>query len=967
MDYEQLKKAYEKVLEENQRLKEEIKTLKKQSVDTENVESSVEEEVLVRLTDCLDSSKNHSPVTQYSPPAEKIDLFMVFFNGRKDVYAKRWENRKGYAGYSPACVNEWVAGVCRKPEIKCSKCDYRVFSKFDEAVVERHLRGHEVIGVYPMLQDESCWFLAIDFDDEGWQEDIKILRNICNEQGIPIAVERSRSGEGGHAWFFFSEKIAAVQARKFGTAMLTYAMSKRHEIKFKSYDRLFPNQDTMPKGGFGNLIAVPLQMKARSLGNSVFVDQEFMPYDDQWEYMNSLKRLSEEDLAGFIANLSTGDELGNLRTDSGSIKPWEKSRGQAKLAKADFPSTVKITKANMLYVEKVGLSEKAMNVLKRMAAFKNPEFYKAQAMRLPTFDKPRIINLSDETEHYLCLPRGCEENLNVFCYQFGVEIEWVDERYAHRVVDVEFNGTLRTEQQVAANALLSHDNGVLSATTAFGKTVVGASLIAERKQNTLILVHTRQLMEQWKARLNQFLIINEKLPEDSVKKRGRRKKRELIGQIGAGKNTLSGIVDIAIMQSAIKDYEVKEFIENYGMVIVDECHHVPAISFEHILKNVHAKYVYGLTATPIRKDGHHPIIFLQCGPVRYSVDAKKQAEIRPFQHYLIPRFTPFRLPYEWIEKEKTISEIYSKLVESEIRNQLIVNDVVRAVEEGRTPIVLTERTGHVEIIVDSLKGRVSNVITLTGKMSGKLRREALERLEGISEKDGFVIVATGRFIGEGFDEPRLDTLFLAMPVAWKGTIAQYAGRLHRLSDNKSEVIVYDYVDTHVSVLDRMYYKRLKGYAAIGYSLKNNGNLNESSHTIFDSGSFDQVFLKDLANAKSDIVIVSPVISNRRIMQLSHLLRNATNNGTRVCVVTQPESETKTNKNAYKRNLELLKNLGVDFVAIKGVHQRFAAIDDNIVWYGNMNLMSYGRSHANMMRLISPDIASELLDLLKGDK
>jgi superfamily II DNA or RNA helicase len=319
-----------------------------------------------------------------------------------------------------------------------------------------------------------------------------------------------------------------------------------------------------------------------------------------------------------------------------------------------------------------------------------------------------------------------------------------------------------------------------------------------------------------------------------------------------------------------------------------------------------------------------------------------------------------------MEQDKTIGEIYSKLVESEIRNQLIVNDAVRAIEEGRTPIVLTERTGHVEIIANSLKGKVANVITLTGKMSAKLRREALERLESIPEKDGFVIVATGRFVGEGFDEPRLDTLFLAMPVAWRGTIAQYAGRLHRLSDNKNEVIVYDYVDTHVGVLDRMYQKRLKGYAAIGYSLKNSGNLKESSHTIFDNVNFDQVFLKDLANAKSDIVIVSPVISNRRIMQLSHLFANATNTGVKVCVVALPESETKTNKNTFKRNVDLLKSLGVDFMAVKGVHQRFAVIDNRIVWYGNMNLMSYGRSNANMMRLTSPEIASELLDLLKED-
>ena len=480
-----------------------------------------------------------------------------------------------------------------------------------------------------------------------------------------------------------------------------------------------------------------------------------------------------------------------------------KEKAGDKLIKVDIPETVHITRANMLYINKNGFSNKALNSLKRMAAFRNPDFYKAQAMRLPTYDKPRIISLSDETSDYLCLPRGCELDLVNLLGNLKADVEWADKTSLGRAISVEFNGLLRDEQADATDSMLRYDNGVLSATTAFGKTVIGAKLISERKVNTLVLVHTQQLLEQWKKRLNQFLTINEKLPDEPVKKRGRKKVRSIIGQLGGGKKTLSGIIDIAVMQSLAKGDEVNEIVRDYGMIIVDECHHVPAFSFEQILKSALAKYVYGLTATPVRQDGHHPIIFMHCGPVRYKVDAKEQAEKRPFDHYIIPRFTHFRKPVGQDEKQWSIGEIYSEISTSPIRNQLIIEDVISCVKEGRNPIVLTERTAHVELIADQLSKALPNVIELIGGMSAKERRAALGRLSSIPANENIVIVATSRFVGEGFDEPRLDTLFLAMPVACKGTVQQYAGRLHRLYQDKNEVQIYDYVDVHVGVLERM--------------------------------------------------------------------------------------------------------------------------------------------------------------------
>lgn len=739
-------------------------------------------------------------------------------------------------------------------------------------------------------------------------------------------------------------------------------MGKRHEIQFISYDRLFPNQDTLPKGGLGNLIALPLQLNARGNNNSVFIDENFQPYDDQWSFLSSIQKLSESEIDLYISQLCSGSELGDLRqNEDEECKPWERSKTNYKLSKSDFPDTVYVTKANMLFINKDGFSQKALNIIKRLAAFKNPDFYKAQAMRLPTFDKPRIISLSDETPEYLCLPRGCELDLLDLFNTHGVDIKWIDKSYSGKQIDVEFNGQLRDEQEDAVGSMIQHDNGVLSATTAFGKTVIGAKFISVKKVNTLILVHTRQLLEQWKERLNQFLVINEALPSDEIKKRGRKKNRSIIGQLGGGKNNLSGIIDVAIMQSLVKGDEVKECVRNYGMVIVDECHHVPAFSFEQILKNLTAKHVYGLTATPVRPDGHHPIIFMQCGPVRYKVDARKQAEKRPFEHYVIPRFTPFRKPVHQDEKEWSISEIYAEIATSQIRNQLIIDDVVKSVKEGRNPIILTERTAHVETLAKALREVLPNVITLTGGMSAKARKTSLEMISTVPTDSSIVLVATGRFVGEGFDEPRLDTLFLAMPVAWKGTIQQYAGRLHRLYQNKSEVQIYDYVDVHVRVLERMYHKRLKGYASIGYSAKGDSKPFESINAIFNNNNFLTVFSNDTLSAKTEIIIVSPYITKKRLAQMLNILITGINNGAKVTVVTRPENDYKEkDKSSFREMIGSIKNSGVNIVFKTNIHQKFAVIDQRIVWYGSINFLSFGSAEESIMRLDSLNIANELI-------
>jgi superfamily II DNA or RNA helicase len=908
--------------------------------------------------------KNPQPGISGQPdPAEKIRLFMSLFKGREDVYAKRWQNQEGRAGYAPVCRNEWKSGLCRKPKVKCVDCRHQSYEALDEKVIEGHLRGNIVAGLYPLRRDETCHFLAIDFDEQGWQRDCATLREVCVAFDISVALERSRSGNGAHAWFFFEDPIPASLARKFGSALLTCAMTRRHELAFKSYDRFFPNQDTLPKGGFGNLIALPLQKAAREEGNSVFLDENFKPYEDQWRFLAGIGRLSEERIVGLIPRLSPGNELGTLRKDDEEAeKPWETVR--TKWSGSDFPQEVRLVKANMLYIEKAGISQRGLNAIKRLAAFRNPEFYKAQALRLPTYDKPRIVSCSEETLAYLCLPRGCETDVAGLLDEAGVKAEWSDHTCPGRPINIAFNGNLREEQTLAAQEMLKHDTGVLSATTAFGKTVIAAKLIAERKTNTLILTHRRQLLSQWTVKLSEFLDIDEALPV-LEKKRGRKRKQSLIGQIGAGKTRPSGIIDIAIMQSLNSGSEVKEWLKNYGMVIVDECHHVPAFSFEQILKGVHAKTVYGLTATPMRRDGHHPIIFMQCGPIRYRVDARKQAEKRPFDHYVIPRLTNFRAPLEPEGKEPSLQRLYAAIAENEPRNQRIVEDVLRCVQNGGNALVLTERTAHVALLAAKLRESIPDVISLTGGKGAKETREALGRISATPADRPLTLIATGRYIGEGFDEPRLDTLFLAMPISWKGTLQQYAGRLHRLYENKREVRIYDYIDIHVPMLEKMYHKRLAGYALIGYKARAESVPGGSTDIIFDNTTFLPVYKNDLLNAAREILIVSPFVTKRRVSQMLPFLGAAQDRKVKVLVVTRPAADFREkDRPVLEETLALLHAAGVQVAYKSNIHQKFAVCDQKIVWYGSINLLSFGRAEESVMRLENPGIADQLLESIR---
>lgn len=898
-------------------------------------------------------------ISKQSQPQEKIVLFMSLFRGRPDVYARRWHSKDGKAGYSPVCKNEWVPNICGKPKMKCANCNHAVYLPYDEEAVEIHLNGTAVLGIYPLLKDDTCAFLAIDFDEASWRKDVQAVASFCEANHVPCAVEISRSGNGAHLWFFFDEPVEADYARRFGTQVLSMTMQEHAQLSFTSYDRMFPNQDSMPKGGFGNLIALPFQREAYRHGGSIFVDNQFQPYSDQWTFLSSIQRLTKHEMDVKMAKWHI-PLLGVLRADEElpDSKPWQ--RKEQSLDSADFPETIECAIADMLYIRVTGISERALNQIRRLAAFRNPQFYQAQAMHMPVWNKPRIICCAEFDNGYLCLPRGCADDFTSFAEGKGVKLSWQDDRNPGCMVDVTFSGKLRDEQQAALDALSAHDNGVLSATTAFGKTVIGAALIGQKKVNTLILVHRQQLLNQWQSRLGEFLVVKEELPEEP-KKRGRKKRRDIIGSFGAGKDTRSEIIDVAMMQSMGTADNIVPWIGNYGMVIVDECHHVPAVSFEQVLKKIPAKYVYGLTATPTRQDGHHPILYMYLGDIRYSVDAKVQAAKRPFLHMMIPRFTGTRFQIEQTSGLPLIGQYYTQIALDDLRNHQIVDDVLSCAKEGRNCLILTERTRHVEILAALLRAQVDGVLTLTGGKTAAEATKQLAVLETVPSDKPLIICATGKYIGEGFDEARLDTLFLAMPISWHGTLAQYVGRLHRLHEGKREARVYDYIDNDAEMLERMYHRRLKGYASLGYQVAaDRQNTIVDSDVIYDQDSFQDRFLNDLQQARYSIVIVSPYAQIRCVRWLEDALRYATRQFVEVTIYTRPAASF-SGRASLTANAagEELKSLGATTHYRESIHQKYAVIDESIVWYGSINLLSFGASQESIMRLCSGSVARAL--------
>ncbi|MEI7695027.1 MAG: DEAD/DEAH box helicase family protein [Chlorobium sp.] len=755
-----------------------------------------EEPVLLETP--LLSPEVSSPSISQRSASEKVALFRSFFRGRSDVYPLRWESAKGKSGYAPACGNEWRTGVCQKPRIKCGDCSNRQLLPLDEQVIYRHLEGRHTVGIFPMLEDDTCCFLVADFDDDGWREDAVAFMQSCREFTIPVALEISRSGNGAHIWFFFADPVPAREARQLGASLISHTCERTRQLSMGSYDRFIPLQDTLLKGGFGNLIALPLQGEPRKKGFTVFVDENLLPYPDQWEYLASIQKISRIELEATLLSVSGGRHPLDIAfiAEEDETEPWKRSLQHTSAISGPLPESLTLVLGNQIFIAKADLPRALANSMIRLAAFQNPEFYKAQAMRRSVWEIPRVIGCAENFALHIGLPRGCLDAVTGLLKQHNIRVTIQEERITGSEITVKFAGALRNDQQTAVNAMLNHEVGILSAPTAFGKTVMAAAIIARRQFSTLILVHRTELLRQWQERLSTFLDLS----------------GISLGLIGGGKKKPTGTIDIAVMQSLSRRDDLAELLDRYGQIIVDECHHLSAVSFEAILKQAKAKYVLGLTATPIRRDGHQPIIFMQCGPVRYRALQAENAPVRL-------EVWPLNMLAPPIPPESAIQELFWILAHDAARNQRIAEDILVAYREGRKILVLTERTEQLQLLRDNLGEHLTNIFLLHGRLTKKQRSSTLSELNELDGSAPRIILATGRLIGEGFDHPPLDTMVLAMPISWKGTLQQYAGRLHREHASKQDVRIYDYIEHDNVQLARMWQKRYHGYQAMGYQVR----------------------------------------------------------------------------------------------------------------------------------------------------
>lgn len=773
----------------------------------------------------LKAAQSQSEVPSSFSTLEKLQLFNDLFVGRRDVYARGFQSKKyNKIGYTPACANVDNVALCQRGRIRCSDCPNRVFDQFDLRAIKMHLQGQDekgrpfVAGLYPLMPDDTCKLLVVDFDSDNYQTESLSFLSVCDRYHLPAYLERSRSGNGAHVWFFFKDFVKASVARKMASLLLEATMAEHSSVTLASFDRLIPNQDTLPEGGFGNLIALPLQRQPRYQGNSVFVDRQFRPFYDQWQYLATVQKISIPDIHRVIEEL-TGIEkhfsnqtspLDQLKESQPfEIKPWEPEtdNDQWKRIAESQTQALTIIQANGLYFDKRELSPKLKSALCRLASFPNPVFFERQAKRFSTRNIPRFITCYEEKGNYLLIPRGLTDKIVGLFNDYHITYELLDKRSLGTRLDVKFQGTLRPKQRLVANQLLKNETGVLCASTGFGKTVIGLYALAQRGVSTLIITNRKELATQWRISAEIFL----DLP------------RESIGTISSGKVKPSGIVDIATVQTLANQKDWQKEISRYGMIIVDECHHAAARQYESILKHYTSKYVLGLSATPRRRDGHQPIVYMQCGPVRYRVNHKKENHSQPLMHRLCVRPTQFKSTLiSDGQKKIRIQNIFKELTLDQNRNALIISDVMNAYREGRFSVVITERREHLEILRQELS-EAKQLAVLYGSMKNKERAKEIAKLKSFSkEQGGAVLLATGKLIGEGFDEAKLDTLFLTMPISDRSVLIQYVGRLHRLCDQKTEARVVDYRDCQDPRLEKMFLKREKIYRAIGYQTEKLG-------------------------------------------------------------------------------------------------------------------------------------------------
>lgn len=912
------------------------------------------------------------------------DFFMMFCRGRKDVYDLRYTNPKtGKNGYYTQCFNRWDRGchIQKKDGVRCKDCELRAYKPVTLPLIKAHMNGtdpngNDVVAIYPMLENNLCQLLVFDFDnhakgaeqedyaniDDGWKEEINALRHICKNLDVDAAVERSRSGRGAHLWIFFKEMVPARLARRFGFALLEKGAESVNLKSFKYYDRMIPTQDALPEGGLGNVIALPLQGMALKSGNSAFIDENWNAYEDQLNVLAGTRRLTRQGIEDY---LSLWYSTGSTSEDNGTDAPWDKN---SEIEAGSVKGVVRIVLADRIYIDSTGMSNKTKRQLRRMATFSNKQYFQNQAMDMPNYDESRFIYLGSDEGKYIVLPRGLREEILKKFDNAGISYKIEDKRTKGQELNISFRGELRESQIPAVETMLENETGILHAATAFGKTVVCCDMIARRGISTLILVDRADLMNQWIKRLEEFLDIDEELPEYQTKTGRTRKRKSLIGNLQGAYDTLTGIVDVAMIRSLKKKDGFHPKLKEYAQVYFDECHHAASDSAIEVLQEINAKYVYGVTATPKRGDGKEKINEFLLGPIRYRFTAKDRAEEQNINHLVYPRFTRTVKPHH-LSKTPYGNDAYELIRNNDVRDEQIIRDVADCVQAGRTPVVLTKYVDHAKKLSERLKTYADRLILLTGANGTKARRAQVEELNKVDDSDSLIFVGTGSLLGEGFDFPRLDTLFMATPVSGENVVEQYVGRLNRDYDGKENVIVYDYVDSHIPKFDKMYSARLKAYKKIGYELcVNMDGEKQKANAIYDIENYAETYWKDLEEANSAVVVSSPRLNNQKVDRIINMLGKRRELGVEVTIVTWHPDAYKYGKDDVRMELmERLRKAGFEIRLVEETCEHYAVIDNEIVWYGSVNLLSKEDAEDNLMRVCSKDIAAELLEMTFGSE
>ena len=912
------------------------------------------------------------------------DFFMMFCRGRKDVYDLRYTNPKtGKNGYYSQCFNRWDRGchIQKKDGVRCKDCELRAYKPVTLPLIKAHMNGtdpngNDVVAIYPMLENNLCQLLVFDFDnhakgaeqedyaniDDGWKEEINALRRICKNLDVDAVVERSRSGRGAHLWIFFKEMVPARLARRFGFALLEKGAESVNLKSFKYYDRMIPTQDALPEGGLGNVIALPLQGMALKSGNSAFIDENWNAYEDQLNVLAGTRRLTRQGIEDY---LSLWYSTGSISEDNGTDAPWDKN---SEIEAGSVKGVVRIVLADRIYIDSTGMSNKTKRQLRRMATFSNKQYFQNQAMDMPNYDESRFIYLGSDEGKYIVLPRGLREEILKKFDNAGISYKIEDKRTKGQELNISFRGELRESQLPAVETMLENETGILHAATAFGKTVVCCDMIARRGISTLILVDRADLMNQWIKRLEEFLDIDEELPEYQTKTGRTRKRKSLIGNLQGAHDTLTGIVDVAMIRSLKKKDGFHPKLKEYAQVYFDECHHAASDSAIEVLQEINAKYVYGVTATPKRGDGKEKINEFLLGPIRYRFTAKDRAEEQNINHLVYPRFTRTVKPHH-LSKTPYGNDAYELIRNNDVRDEQIIRDVADCVQAGRTPVVLTKYVDHAKKLSERLKTYADRLILLTGANGTKARRAQVEELNKVDNSDSLILVGTGSLLGEGFDFPRLDTLFMATPVSGENVVEQYVGRLNRDYDGKENVIVYDYVDSHIPKFDKMYSARMKAYKKIGYELcVNMDGEKQKANAIYDIENYAETYWKDLEEANSAVVVSSPRLNNQKVDRIIKILGKRRELGVKVTIVTWHPDAYKYGKDDVRMELmERLRKAGFEIRLVEESCEHYAVIDNEIVWYGSVNLLSKEDAEDNLMRVCSKDIAAELLEMTFGSE